>query len=790
MTLELLYLLIRAACSDGNISDKENSHLKKQAQKLNVSDENLQFLIDCELQRVNTNPKKLTQVDAHRTNSSGFITTPDNNEQKQLESGFIQYNKKIDNQIASGFVIKNEKTTTDNEITSGFINGKKSNEPASGFITQNNENKKVSGFITNQKNNLIDPKKKTKNNPPFFTNTTILATQGAMSIVQKAQYIGKWVIVKRLKSEHRNNKKYIELFYKEFENTKEFNHPHIVEVYDKGEDTEGIFYFMEYINGRTLDKLIKNEGIYSGILIKKIALEILDALNYVHKRQTYHRDLKPENVLITHKGDNVKLIDFGLAAADDFPDNLKAAGTLGYQAPEQETKAYDIDQRADIFSFGKIFLEMLTGQKKQTTLIKNRSTAAFYITQKCLQYDANKRYDHVNQIVTEINQLIIPDFIFTNENPALQLKNAIEYAEFEYDDNKNLVVSPKDFILHTYNIWQSGRLTKYEDPYANDTSFREKATQTSPFNLFLTYYQDDILPKAYINLYFVQGEYLIAYTEPNLILTNYRFFIRNKKDDAFQHFAFNQFTPEKYEIEIKDFIYVIIKQVKIWKSDWELILKVYEQTEWKKIPKTKQIILTLPKNKSLNWILNTEIKACKKELTEQKRTKNEVSQHTSTEQLIETTRQKYHSPDLLKYYDYYFYEHDTKLQTQTSIVKQVFSSYYPLHNEFYFAECFHEGIITNFRLFYYENNEIKLIPISEISDYQIIKGELYSGYSVKIRVLDKHKIIVPAIKPFETKFAQSIQKFIADNKKQKLTLLQQKLLRLNQKDTENRWIDQ
>ena len=245
-------------------------------------------------------------------------------------------------------------------------------ELASGFITEDDEN------IDEQPSNL-SIKKEIIKPQTSFTSVTEFHQQGAMSLVQKGKLHGKWIIIKRIKPEFKDNAKYKELFHNEFENAYHLDHPNIVRLLDKGEDAEGVFYTMEYIDGRPLSDLSQPNGINNERHIRKIFTEMLDALSYVHKKQIFHRDLKPDNIFITFRGDNVKILDFGLAAADSFDDNLLKAGTPKYSAPEQMTKAKNVDQRADIYTLGLILLEMLTGNVKDAIIMSTLSNLNIYI---------------------------------------------------------------------------------------------------------------------------------------------------------------------------------------------------------------------------------------------------------------------------------------------------------------------------------------------------------------------------------------------------------------------------
>jgi len=283
---------------------------------------------------------------------------------------------------------------------------KKQTEIQNNIITDDNS----SGFIisdnktTKKEEVVVPPININDNQKSSFSDISTIDNQGAMSLVYKGKLHGKWIIIKRIKPEFKNNAKYKELFYKEFENAYHLDHPNIVRLLDKGEDNDGAFYTMEFVDGQTLTKLITPSGIKDERLVKKIMQQMLDALTYVHKKQVFHRDLKPDNILVTYRGDNVKMLDFGLAAADNFDDDLIKVGTPKYASPEQMTKGFAVDQRSDIYSIGMIFLEMITGSvnDKDATTVTNPNYK--YIIQNCLKQNPTERFHDCQDISEWLNK--------------------------------------------------------------------------------------------------------------------------------------------------------------------------------------------------------------------------------------------------------------------------------------------------------------------------------------------------------------------------------------------------
>lgn len=194
-----------------------------------------------------------------------------------------------------------------------------------------------------------------------FSDFTPIPCKG-FNILCKAKRYGRWWVLKGLKEPYRQDEK--NLLYKEFDILISLQHPNIVSAYSMEEIPEmGTCIVMEWIDGITLEhwsgRKTEGEGIF---------LQLLDAVHYIHAKQIVHRDLKPSNIMITHNGNHVKLIDFGLSDTDDFAILKQPAGTPGYISPEQIV-SQQADIRNDIFSIGCILEKILPG-KPYTAIIK------------------------------------------------------------------------------------------------------------------------------------------------------------------------------------------------------------------------------------------------------------------------------------------------------------------------------------------------------------------------------------------------------------------------------------
>ncbi len=177
------------------------------------------------------------------------------------------------------------------------------------------------------------------------------------------------VIIKRLTFQ--DNVDFIERFRREASIMMDLRHENIVQVYDHFKQGENYHIVMEYIEGTTLEALIKEKRTLSPTAGLLVIHDVCKAIKHAHDQQVIHRDIKPANILISKEG-VVKLVDFGVSASliENDDDSLTKAGmTIGtpsYLAPEQISNADRKDKRADIYSIGVVLYEMLTGKKPYT----------------------------------------------------------------------------------------------------------------------------------------------------------------------------------------------------------------------------------------------------------------------------------------------------------------------------------------------------------------------------------------------------------------------------------------
>ncbi len=211
---------------------------------------------------------------------------------------------------------------------------------------------------------------------PHFPQLEILEClgRGGMGVVYKARQktLNRLVALKLLAPERVGDPKFAGRFAREAQALAALNHPNIVTIHDFGQAGGFYFLLMEYVDGVNLRQLLRARK-FTPEEALSIVPPVCDALQFAHDRGIVHRDIKPENLLLDKTG-RVKVADFGIAkmlggadgglAESGVSENAtqSADGTPGYSAPEQKTHPQQVDSRADIYSLGVVFYEMLTGE--------------------------------------------------------------------------------------------------------------------------------------------------------------------------------------------------------------------------------------------------------------------------------------------------------------------------------------------------------------------------------------------------------------------------------------------
>ena len=252
----------------------------------------------------------------------------------------------------------------------------------------------------------------------FFPQLEVetLIGQGGMGAVYRARQrsLGRGVALKILPPEVAAAEGFTDRFAREARALGRLAHPHVVAVFDHGTSGPYAFLVMELVEGIDLRQLMAG-GRLSAEEALRIVPQLCDALQYAHRQGVIHRDIKPENILIDEAG-RVKITDFGLAklvaSDDDYArtGTRQVMGTLHYMAPEQFERPRDVDHRADLYSLGVVFYELLTGELPLGRFDppSHKSSAGRqvdYVVLKSLEKDPNRRYASAADIRSDLDRV-------------------------------------------------------------------------------------------------------------------------------------------------------------------------------------------------------------------------------------------------------------------------------------------------------------------------------------------------------------------------------------------------
>ena len=184
------------------------------------------------------------------------------------------------------------------------------------------------------------------------------AGTGGMAEVYRARddLLGREVALKVLSDRFAGDRSFVERFRREAQSAANLSHPNIVSLYDYGSDNGTYFIVMEYIDGRSLEDVVRAEGALLPERAAEIAADIAQALHRAHKAGLVHRDVKPSNVMLTSNG-QIKVTDFGIARAlssngeQTVTQTGMVIGTASYLSPEQ-AQGSPVDERSDVYSLG------------------------------------------------------------------------------------------------------------------------------------------------------------------------------------------------------------------------------------------------------------------------------------------------------------------------------------------------------------------------------------------------------------------------------------------------------
>jgi predicted Ser/Thr protein kinase len=241
--------------------------------------------------------------------------------------------------------------------------------------------------------------------------------KGGMGAVYQARQPGldRMVALKILPPQVAAGPGFVERFNREARALARLSHPNIVAVHEFGQVNGLPYFIMEFVDGLNLREL-ERAGKLSPSEALQIVPQICEALQFAHDEGIVHRDIKPENILVDKKG-RVKIADFGIAKIlsggpdVDLTSTKGAIGTPHYMAPEQMEKPTTVDHRADIFSLGVVFYEMLTGELPLGKFGPPSSRKIEVdvrlddVVLRALEKDPERRYQHASQVKTAVDTI-------------------------------------------------------------------------------------------------------------------------------------------------------------------------------------------------------------------------------------------------------------------------------------------------------------------------------------------------------------------------------------------------
>jgi predicted Ser/Thr protein kinase len=252
----------------------------------------------------------------------------------------------------------------------------------------------------------------------LFPQLEILAFlgKGGMGAVYKARQpaLDRFVALKILPTQAARGAGFADRFNREARALAKLSHPNIVGVHEFGQAQGQPYFIMEYVDGLTLREL-ERAGKLSPHQALAIVPQICEALQFAHDEGIVHRDIKPENILLDKKG-RVKIADFGIAkimgrGAEAAPAETQGAiGTPHYMAPEQVERPQEVDHRADIFSLGVVFYEMLTGELPLGRFAPPSRKVEVdvrldEVVLRALEKEPKRRYQQVTQVKTAVETI-------------------------------------------------------------------------------------------------------------------------------------------------------------------------------------------------------------------------------------------------------------------------------------------------------------------------------------------------------------------------------------------------
>ena len=307
------------------------------------------------------------------------------------------------------------------------------------------------------------------------------AGSGGMSVVYKGrdQKLNRFVAIKVLKSEYREDKNFVRKFKEEAQAAACLAHPNIVNVYDVGEEAGDHYIVMELVEGITLKNYIERKGKLTIKEATSIGIQVSMGLEVAHNNEIVHRDIKPQNIMISKDG-KVKVMDFGIAkAATSETIASNAMGSVHYTSPEQARGGYS-DAKSDIYSLGIVMFEMVTGRvpfdgettvavavkhlqeemPSPRTFCPELPVSLEKIIYKCTEKIANRRYSNMAELIADLKQ-------------SLQTPDVDFVKTVDVDEAAKTVMITKEDISQIKKETGRIQLPEEDDEYGYDDDYEE-----------------------------------------------------------------------------------------------------------------------------------------------------------------------------------------------------------------------------------------------------------------------------------------------------------------------------
>jgi serine/threonine-protein kinase len=271
--------------------------------------------------------------------------------------------------------------------------------------------------------------------------------RGGMGVVYKGwePSLNRKVAIKCLGEHLLNDEDLVERFTREAKATAALNNPNVIQIYFIGKEQNIPFFAMEYIEGQSLDDILKGDNSLSVKHAKNLLRQACLGLAAAHKIDLVHRDIKPANIMLTENG-TLKIVDFGIARTREYGDKLtntgEFVGTPGYLSPEV-CIGKEVDERSDIFSLGIVFYEMLAGKVPFENdsplglmlevvqseipdireLNKKVDKKTSFILNKMIAKSPDDRYQTCNEIIRDLGNIIENETISSIKEGAKIIPN-------------------------------------------------------------------------------------------------------------------------------------------------------------------------------------------------------------------------------------------------------------------------------------------------------------------------------------------------------------------------------